>query len=187
MNTRKLSTLFLVPVLCLTMAVQSCADKVLPYIQLGSTMAVQILQLVSAFQGQQVSPADIAAIQTYSQNAQKIWGDINLALTAYDTNKTQGTLAALTAALQSGYNSLPELLTNLHIVNPQLQARIEAAALAMIDVISTIAAFKGITVTPVANARLRARIPAQARKSVKDLKNEWNQNVAQGSPAVVIP
>jgi hypothetical protein len=171
-------------VFVLALCLAGCVN-IAGYIALGSQFALSILQIIAAFQGQGVSAADLAALQTYQTQANDIWAKITVAYNTYQADKSQGNFLALTAAIQVGYTELPALLADAHIVDPKVQVKIELIEASLLNVIKSIALAEGITLPP-PPANVHARTAPQKRQSVAQLKAEWNSGPAAGIPAAQI-
>jgi len=141
-------------------------------------MAINVLTLYEAFQGKNLSAADIQAITNYGKQASDLWNQVDAAYQAYVANKSSGNLTALTKAIQTIQSELPQILADVHVSDTT----------ALLSVISTIAAFYNVsspTSVSLKDGRVFALPPAKKR-SIRELKNDWNKNVAQDAKSLVI-
>jgi hypothetical protein len=139
-------------------------------------MALNIGTIIATLQsGQQISPADAAAIQNISTQASK---DLNLLETLYNEYKSNPTASALQkiqSVIADINQTLPALLQVAHIADPVLSARV-AAGVNLI--LTTVASFAAL----IPQTSMRATAQKTARRGVavpkaSDLKKQWNQQV----------
>jgi hypothetical protein len=139
-------------------------------------MSLNIGTVVTTLQsGQQLSPAETAAIQNISNQASK---DLNLLQALYNDYKTApnaATIQKIQGVIQDINTNLPALLQAAHVSDAALSARISAAVNLIIATVNSFA-----SLIPSAGAA-----PVQAQKSnqrvtvphPEDLKKQWNQQV----------
>jgi hypothetical protein len=155
-------------------------------------MALNLAALVSTLQsGKQLSPAEAAAIQNISAEANKDLTLLQSLYNAYKANPSPDTLLKIENLIQEVNQNLPGLLQAAHISNPALSARITAAVNLMVTTVSSFGALLPQSSTPpkavranvarqngsvAGNAALANTIP-----SPKDLKRYWNLQVCAPS------
>jgi hypothetical protein len=137
-------------------------------------MALNIASLVTALQsGQQMNPAEAAAIQNVSAEAGR---DLSLLQSLYDqykANPDAGTLQKIQDEIGAINQNLPALLQTARISNPALSGRVTAAVNLILATVDSFAAL--IPQKTATSRRVGARqvnIP-----SAKELKRQWNQQV----------
>jgi hypothetical protein len=138
-------------------------------------MALNIASLVTALQsGQQMNPAEAAAIQNVSAEAGR---DLNLLQSLYNqykANPDAATLQKIQDEISAVNQSLPALLQTAHISNPTLNGRVTTAVNLILATVNSFAALIPQT-TGAVSRRVEGRqisIP-----SAKELKRQWNQQV----------
>lgn len=114
-------------------------------ITLGTQIAINIIQIISAFQGH-ADVADIAAAQNIGNEASKDWQDVVTAYNTHQANKVASNLQNVVNAGSILENDLSTILIDAHIKNPVLASRIEVAISTMITVVDSIAADLGATI-----------------------------------------
>lgn len=138
-------------------------------------MALNIASLAVTLQsGQQVNPADSAAIQNISAEAGK---DLNLLQSLYNEYQATPsitTLQKINGVLSTTTTNLPALLAAAHISDPVLAARITAAVNLILGTVQSFAALVPQTAafTPKAVAAQTTVVP-----KATDLKKRWNEQV----------
>ena len=137
-------------------------------------MALNIASLVTALQsGQQMNPAEAAAIQNVSAEAGR---DLSLLQSLYDqykANPDAGTLQKIQDEIGAINQNLPALLQTARISNPALTGRVTAAVNLILATVNSFAALIPQSVTAARRAeRRQVSIP-----SAKELKRQWNQQV----------
>jgi hypothetical protein len=137
-------------------------------------MALNIASLATALQsGQQMNPAEAAAIQNVSAEAGR---DLSLLQSLYDqykANPDAGTLQKIQDEIGAINQNLPALLQTARISNPALSGRVTAAVNLILATVDSFAAL--IPQKTATSRRVGARqvnIP-----SAKELKRQWNQQV----------
>ena len=138
-------------------------------------MALNIASLVTALQsGQQMTPAEAAAIQNVSAEAGR---DLNLLQSLYNqykANPDAATLQKIQDEINAINQNLPALLQTARISNPALNGRVTAAVNLIIATVDSFAALIPQT-TGAVSRRVEGRqisIP-----NAKELKRQWNQQV----------
>ena len=137
-------------------------------------MALNIASLVTALQsGQQMNPAEAAAIQNVSAEAGR---DLSLLQSLYDqykANPDAGTLQKIQDEIGAINQNLPALLQTARISNPALSGRVTAAVNL---ILATVDSFAALIPQSAAAAR-RAERRQVSIPSAKELKRQWNQQV----------
>jgi hypothetical protein len=155
-------------------------------------MALNLAALVSTLQsGKQLSPAEAAAIQDISAEANKDLTLLQSLYNAYKANPSPDTLLKIENLIQEVNQNLPGLLQAAHISNPALSARITAAVNLIVTTVSSFAALLPQSSTPPkavrANVARQNGAAADAAKvkpaipSPNDLKKHWNLMVCAPS------
>ncbi|HWF92230.1 MAG TPA: hypothetical protein VN684_08090 [Terriglobales bacterium] len=138
-------------------------------------MALNIASLVVALQsGQQMNPAEAAAIQNISAEAGR---DLNLLQSLYNqykANPDATTLQKIQDEISAINQNLPVLLQAAHISNPTLNGRVTAAVNLILVTVDSFAAL--IPQSAAASVRVAARSKLNI-PSAKELKRQWNQQV----------
>jgi hypothetical protein len=138
-------------------------------------MALNIGTVVTSLQsGQQLSPAEAAAIQNISTQASK---DLNLLQTLYNDcqqNPNADTMQKIQDAITDLNQNLPALLQASHIANPAIASKIAAAVSLILTTVNSFA-----LLMPKAPAQASAQInPSKpALPQASDLKKQWNQHI----------
>ena len=146
-------------------------------------MALNIASLVTALQsGQQMNPAEAAAIQNVSAEAGR---DLSLLQSLYDqykANPDAGTLQKIQDEIGAINQNLPALLQTARISNPALTGRVTAAVNLILATVDSFAAL--IPQKTATSRRVGARqvnIP-----SAKELKRQWIQQVCAPTGSVAL-
>jgi len=156
------------------------------YISLGAQFAIQAVNLAVILRGGPgITPALAALITGWAAKASDLWSHINTIWQAYQANKSQGTLAALTAAIQEAQKELPQIVPDVGVLGQAVIARIEAATTSLLSVIASIAAFYNVH-TPAAVMLSTGRSISPRSASVGDLKKQWNSQVAQADTGLLV-
>lgn len=161
--------------LLVVLLIAGCVN-VASLISLGTQIAINIIQIIAAFQGH-ADANDIVIAQNIGGEVGKDWQDVVNAYNAYQLAKTQSNLQNLVAVGAIVENDLTTVLADAHIKNPVLAGRIEVAVSTVITVIDSIAADLGATIpvspaTAAAKARLSHVVgggPKVQRKSIVDM------------------
>ena len=179
MKTAKVTTALLLAVVLIA----GCVN-IASLITLGTQIAVDIIQVIAAFQGR-ADAADISEAQAVGAEAQKDWALLAAAYATYESNKSVSNLQNVVNAASVLENNLASLLAASHIKNAELTGRVEAAAATLFTLVDTIAADLGATI-PVspATAQLKARrtsiIVGPVKSQVRAIRELWNNTAAQG-------
>jgi hypothetical protein len=138
-------------------------------------MALNIAALVATLQsGKQLSPAEAAAIQNISAEANK---DLTLLQTFYNdykANPSAQTMQKIENVIADINQNLPALLQAAHINDPTLAARLTAGVNLILTTVTSFASLIPQTAAP-STARKTQRTVAIPK--AKDLKKQWNQQV----------
>lgn len=155
------------------------AATVANLISLGTQVAVDVISVVGAFQGQ-ADTADIAAAQQIGAQAQKDWTDLTNAYNQYEANKSASNLQNVSNAAAALENNLTTLLADAHIKNQVLLARVTAAVDTIITVVDQVATDLGTTVPSSPAAHAHAHLAAGSVKAqVNGIKAMWNNTVVK--------
>ena len=134
-------------------------------------MALNIASLAAVLQsGQQLNPAEAAAIQNMSAEASR---DLNLLQTLYNqykANPDAATLQKIQNVIAAVNENLPALLQTAHISNATLATRVAAAVNLIVATVNSFAAL--IPHSAAARFAQKATVP-----SANELKRQWNQQV----------
>lgn len=138
-------------------------------------MALNITSLVTALQsGQQMNPAEAAAIQNVSAEAGR---DLNLLqglYNQYKANPDAATLQKIESEINAINQNLPALLQTARISNPALSGRVTAAVNLILATVDSFAALIPQKAGAVSRRVDRRQISIP---SAKELKRQWNQQV----------
>jgi hypothetical protein len=138
-------------------------------------MALNIAALVATLQsGKQLSPAEAAAIQNISAEANK---DLTLLQTFYNdykANPSAQTMQKIENVIADINQNLPALLQAAHINDPTLAARVTAGVNLILTTVTSFASLIPQTAAP-STARKTQRTVAIPK--AKDLKKQWNRQV----------
>jgi hypothetical protein len=138
-------------------------------------MALNIASLVTALQsGQQMNPAEAAAIQNISAEAGR---DLNLLQSLYNqykANPDAATLQKIEDEINAINQNLPALLQTARISNPALNGRVTAAVNLILATVDSFAALIPQKTGAVSRRVERRQISIP---SAKELKRQWNQQV----------
>lgn len=150
-------------------------------ITLGTQIAINIIQIISAFQGH-ANAADIAAAQLVGNEASKDWNDVVNAYNAYNANKSSSNLQNVVNVGAILENDLTNALADAHIKDPILAGRIQIAVSTIITVVDSIAVDLGATIpvtpaTAAAKAHLSHVISASPKAQRASIVNMWNNSV----------
>jgi hypothetical protein len=136
---------------------------------------LNIAALVATLQsGKQLSPAEAAAIQNISAEANK---DLTLLQTFYNdykANPSAQTMQKIENVIADINQNLPALLQAAHINDPTLAARVTAGVNLILTTVTSFASLIPQTAAP-STARKTQRTVAIPK--AKDLKKQWNQQV----------
>jgi hypothetical protein len=138
-------------------------------------MALNIATLVTTLQsGQQINPAEIAAVQNISAEASRDLALLQSLYNEYKTNPSASTLQKIQDTIAKITQGLPVLLQSSHISDPTLAARITAGVNLIMTTVSSFAALmpQATPTTSQSIAHAQVAIPTS-----KELKKQWNQQV----------
>jgi hypothetical protein len=139
-------------------------------------MALNIGTIITTLQsGQQIHPADAAAVQNISAQASK---DLNLLQSLYNeykSNPNATTLQKIQNVIADINQSLPALLQAAHIGDPILSARVAAGVNLILTTVASFAAL--IPQTSAHFTAQKVAHPSPAIPKASDLKKQWNQQV----------
>ena len=149
-------------------------------------MALNIGNLTRTLQtGQQLSPAEIAAIQNISDEASR---DLNLLKSLYDdykTNPNDSTVEKIETTIAEINQNLPALLASAHIKDLGLSASISAAVTLILNTVNSFATLiPNLAAQPVAKAVRRNVAPPL---HPQELKAQWNEKVCRTAAGGLFP
>ncbi len=187
-NSRPKTILLLL--LCISILAAGCnADWIsvaLADLPVVLQMALNIGNLPHAFQtGQQLSPAEVAAIQNISDEASR---DLNLLKSLcddYKTNPKDSTIQQIGRTIADLNQNLPVLLASAHIKDGALSAGITAAVTLILNTVNSFAAL--IPNSSDHSAAKAERRNATAPVHPRELKKQWNTQVCSATTGVVLP
>jgi hypothetical protein len=143
-------------------------------------MALNLGTIITTLEsGQQINPAEAAAIQNISAQASK---DLNLLATLYNqykANPSTSTLQKIQSVIADINQTLPALLQAAHISDPVLSARVTAGVNL---ILTTVASFATLIPQTAASSAAQPAARQSTRQQVaipktSDLKKQWNQQV----------
>jgi hypothetical protein len=143
-------------------------------------MALNLGTIITTLEsGQQINPADAAAIQNISAQASK---DLNLLAALYNeykANPSTSTLQKIQSVIADINQTLPALLQAAHISDPILSARVTAGVNL---ILTTVASFATLIPQTAASSAAQPAARQSTRQQVaipktSDLKKQWNQQV----------
>jgi CDP-diglyceride synthetase len=164
------------PVAVTAMALtQGCAINVGSAVTLVGQLAVNFL---NSYAGFTTNPAEQLALGTFAAGVQVVTGDVTTFYNAYEANKTTGTLAALTTAIQAALANLPAQFAALKITNPTVSLAVGL----IISTMQIIASFFGVA-APALTASLKVSMAGAIggkpldKVSRGDIIKSWNAQV----------
>ena len=135
-------------------------------------MALNIATLVSALSGQQVNPAEEAAVRNISTEASRDLNLLESLYREYEADPNRNSLQKIQSVIGDMNRNLLALLQAAHIGDAALAARISAAVNLILTTVNSFNALMPQAGIP--HARLAA-VP-----QAKELKRQWNQQVCAG-------
>ncbi len=147
-------------------------------------MALNIGTVVTSLQsGEQLSPAEAAAIQNISTQASKDLNLLQALYNDYQQNPNAGTIQKIQDAITDLNQNLPALLQSTHISNPVMSSKIAAAVSLILTTVNSFA-----LLMPKTSMQASAQIsrPKPVLPQAADLKKQWNQHICgpSGNAAV---
>lgn len=159
MNSNSKSKVAIAVVLAISLLATGCSAQwisvALADLPVLTQMALNIASLIATLQsGNQISPAEAAAIQNISTEASK---DLNLLLMLYNqykANPSASTIQKIQNVIGDINQNLPSLLQAAHISNPTLAARLTAGVNLILTTVSSFAALIPQTPAPSTSQRI---------------------------------
>jgi hypothetical protein len=188
MNSNSLFKTLLAVLLSASMLATGCSTDwvkvALADLPILTQMALNIGTVVTSLQsGQQLSPAEAAAIQNISAQASKDLNLLQALYNDYQQNPNAGTMQEIQTAITDLNQNLPALLQATHISNPAISSRIAAAVNLILATVNSFA-----LLMPKTSMQVSAQIsrPKTALPHATDLKKQWNQQICgpSGNAAV---
>ncbi len=165
---------------CALLAGACTASQISAYINLAAQIALNVLTITSAFSGTPISAHDTQLVDQFAAVLQN-------SVTTFEANRTAGnsTLASIAGSAET---NLTAWIAAAQFNNPQLSARIQAAATSFLTIVESIAAIAApATVVPPAPAPVAMHaggtfsVPPRSKMSIANIKNQWNQAVCAGA------
>jgi hypothetical protein len=173
--------------LCISLLATGCSANwisvALEDLPVLTQMALNIGSLATTLQsGQQLTPAETAAIQSISAQASKDLNLVQALYTEYKQSPDPATIQKIQAAITDINQNLPALLQAAHIGNAALSAKISAA---INLILTTVDSFALLIPASVSQATaVQASVQKSALPHASDLKKQWNQQVCGPNPSV---
>ena len=166
--------------LAFCMVIVGCtAAQIEAYINLAAQIALNVLTITSAFSASQVSAHDETMIQQFQQV-------LNNSVASFEVNKALGN-SAMAAVAEAAQANIPAFLKAAQFDNPQIAARVTAAADSFMTIVESIAAIvtPSVTIAPpvptVTTAAGVHALPARVKVAVNTIKANWNTQVCLGA------
>jgi hypothetical protein len=172
-------TIILGLLLCVSLLATGCSANwisvALEDLPVLTQMALNIGSLATTLQsGQQLTPAESAAIQNISAQAGKDLNLVQALYTEYKQSPNPATIQKIQAAITDINQNLPALLQAAHIANAALSAKISAA---VNIILTTVDSFALLIPTNVSQSAVQANVQKSAFPHAADLKKQWNQQI----------
>ncbi len=172
--------------ICCSLAVFGCtATQIEAYINLAAQIALNALTIASAFSATPVSAHDTALVSQFATVLQN-------SVASFTADKAAGN-SALVSVAEAAQTNIPAFLAAAQFDNPQLAARVEAAATSFLTIVESIAVIVQPNVVvppapaPVALARGRLYgVPARVMVPRKQIVAQWNAVVCQGASSACV-
>lgn len=165
--------------LCIALLATACSANwisvALEDLPVLTQMALNIGSLATTLQsGQQLTPAEAAAIQNISAQAGKDLNLVQALYTEYKQDPNPATIQKIQAAIADINQNLPALLQAAHIGNAALSAKISAAVNLILTTVDSFALLipQSSPVGAVQVSNQKSTLPHAA-----DLKKQWNQQI----------
>jgi len=140
-------------------------------------MALNIGNVITSLQaGQQLSPAEAAAIQNISTQASKDLNLLQALYNEYQQNPNAGTIQKIQDAITDLNQNLPALLQASHISNAALSAKIAAAVNLILATVNSVA-----LLMPKTSMQAPVQVKQAALPHAGDLRKQWNQQICAPS------
>ena len=179
-------TIILSLLLCISLLATGCSANwisvALEDLPVLTQMALNIGSLATTLQsGQQLTPAEAAAIQNISAQASKDLNLVQTLYTEYKQNPNTATIQKIQAAITDINQNLPALLQAAHIGNAALSAKISAAVNL---ILTTVDSFALLIPANVSQSAVQASVQKSALPHAADLKKQWNQQICGSNPSL---
>jgi hypothetical protein len=173
-------TIILSLLLCISLLATGCSANwisvALEDLPVLTQMALNIGSLATTLQsGQQLTPAESAAIQNISAQAGKDLNLVQALYTEYKQSPNPATIQKIQAAITDINQNLPALLQAAHIGNAALSAKISAAVNLILTTVDSFALLIPANVSQ--GAAIQASVQKSALPHAADLKKQWNQQI----------
>jgi hypothetical protein len=172
----------MVALLSLSLITAGCTvAQIESYINLAAQVALNVLQITSAFSATPLSAHDAAIVNECAAVMQA-------SVASFEANKTAGnsTLASVAGAAET---NLTAWMAAIQVDNPQLLARLQAAVTSFLTIVESIAAIVGPGVVPPAPAAATMRmggvfrLPPRVKVARSAIVKTWNNTVCMGASA----
>jgi hypothetical protein len=182
MKIKSMSRIVLSVVLSISLITTACSAQwlsvALADLPVLTQMALNIATLVTALQsGQQINPAEIAAVQNISAEASRDLALLQSLYNEYKANPNATTLQNIQNTIAKITESLPVLLQSAHVSDPAAAARLSAGVNLILTTVSSIAALMPQKTPSTSRAGVKITVP-----NAKELKKQWNQQVCAPGP-----
>jgi hypothetical protein len=178
------STIIFGLLLCILLLATGCSANwisvALEDLPVLTQMALNIGSLATTLQsGQQLTPAEAAAIQNISAQASKDLNLVQALYTEYKQSPNPATVQKIQAAITDINQNLPALLQAAHIGNAALSAKISAAVNL---ILTTVDSFALLIPANASQGAVQASAQKSALPHAADLKKQWNQQICGPNP-----
>jgi len=182
MKIKSMSRIVLSVVLSISLITTACSAQWLSValndLPVLTQMALNIATLVATLQpGQQIDPAEIAAIQNISTEASRDLALLQSLYNEYKANPNATTLQNIQNTIAKITESLPVLLQSAHVSDPATAARLSAGVNLILTTVSSIAALMPQRTPATSEAGVKTSVP-----NAKELKKQWNKQVCGPAP-----
>lgn len=177
MKINAISRIVLSVVLSISLITTACSAQwlnvALTDLPVLTQMALNIATLVTTLQsGQQIDPAEIAAVQNISAEASRDLALLQSLYNEYKASPNATTLQNIQNTVAKITQNLPILLQSAHVSDPTTAARLSAGVNLILTTVSSIAALMPQRTPATSQAGVKMTVP-----SPKELKKQWNQQV----------
>jgi len=182
MKRKSMSRIVLSVVLSISLITTACGAQwlsvALADLPVLTQMALNIATLVATLQsGQQINPAEIAAVQNISAEASRDLALLQSLYNVYKANPNATTLQNIQNTIAKITESLPVLLQSAHVSDPATAARLSAGVNLILTTVSSIAALMPQKTPATSQAGVKMTVP-----NAKELKKQWNEQVCGPAP-----
>lgn len=167
--------------LCCSLIAGGCtAGQIAAYINLAAQIALNSLNIASAFSATPVSAHDTALVNQFSQLLQS-------SVTAFEANRSAGN-SALVSVAEAAQANIPAFLSAAQFDNQALAGRVKIAADSFLQIVESIAVIvQPVVVVPPSPGPVALktgevyRVPARVKTSLRQIVNDWNEVVCAGA------